>query len=143
MDTNLPNPGVRGWLLVLCVFLLFWQPLSIGLAAAAALDAVMIRGFAAMLLLFLRLLVTAVGVGAGLALLGRRIGAVTFAKYSLIVSATIDLLVYVTPYYPNRRAPGETPLWILGTVVLYGGWLLYLTRSRRVRDTFNERGLSS
>ena len=136
--TKLPN-----LLRLLCIFLLFWQPLSIGLAAAAALDAVMIRGFAAMLLLFLRLVVTAVGVGAGLALLGRRIGALTFAKYSLVASATTDLVVYVTPYFPNRRAPGETPLWILGTVVLYGGWLIYLMRSRRVRDTFNERGLSS
>ena len=112
--------------LSLCAFLLVVQPTVVGLGASAALDAAMIRGVPAMALLILRLIVTAVGVGAGLALAGRRTGAVSFARVSLIASAATDLFIYVTPFYPNRRAPGETPIWIAGTVLLYGGWLLYL-----------------
>ena len=117
--------------LPLCVFLLIVQPIVVGLAASASLDAALIRGIPAMLLLILRLVVTAVGVGAGLALAGRRIGAVSFARFSLITSAATDLIIYITPFYPNRRAPGETPIWIAGTVLLYGGWLLYLAWSQR------------
>jgi hypothetical protein len=113
------------------VFLLVVQPIVVGLAASASLDAALIRGMPAMLLLILRLVVTAVGVGAGLALAGRRIGAVSFARFSLITSAATDLIIYITPFYPNRRAPGETPIWIAGTVLLYGGWLLYLAWSQR------------
>ena len=81
-----------------------------------------------MAILFVRLLVTAIGVGAGLALLGRRMGAVAFARLSLIASALTELFIYLTPYYPNHRAPGETPLWIAGTIVVYGSWLFLLTR---------------
>ena len=120
---------------MLCAFLLLWQPLSVGLTASATLDAVLIRGFAAIAILFLRLVVTAVGVGAGLALLGRRPGAVAFARLSLLASAATDLFVYLTPYYPNHRAPGETPYWVAGTVLVYGGWLAYLTLSPRARDS--------
>jgi len=136
--TKLPNS-----LRLLCAFLLLVQPLAVGLSAAAVLDAAMILGFAAMALLVLRLVVTAVGVGAGLALVGRRIGAVSFARVSLIASAATDLMIYITPYYPSRRAPGETPLWIAGTVILYGGWLAYLTTFERQRDAFSDRGQSS
>ena len=138
MGTNLSNPGVRGWLLVLCSFLLLVQPLAVGLTASATLDAVMIRGFAAMLLLLARLVVTALGIGAGLALLGRRTGAVAFARLSLLASAATDLLIYLTPFYPNHRAPGETPVWIVATVVVYGGWVAYLVQSNRVRQVFSE-----
>ena len=119
---------------MLCAFLLLWQPVSVGLAASADLDAVMIRGFAAMAILFIRLVVTAVGVGAGLALLGRRQGAVAFARLSLLASAATDLFIYLTPFYPSHRAPGETPLWIAGTIIVYGGWLAYLTFAPRAHD---------
>jgi hypothetical protein len=128
--TNLPN--VPGWLL--CVFLLLLQPISVGLSAAAALDAVILRGFPALAILLVRLLVTAVGVGAGLALLGRRAGAVSFTRLALIAAAATDLFIYLTPFYPNHRAPGETPLWVAGTFVIYGGLLGCLAMfSRRDR----------
>lgn len=126
--------AVNVWLLLLCGFLLLWQPVSVGLAAAGSLDAVMIRGFPAMLLLLVRLLMTAVGIGAGLALLGRRPGAVGFARLSLLASGATDLLIYLTPYVPNHRAPGETPVWVAATIVVYGGWVAYLTLASRVPD---------
>jgi hypothetical protein len=128
--------GVRGWLLVLCVLLLVWQPLSLGLVAASVVDAVAIRGLPLALLLLVRLLVAAFGIAAGLALLARRPGAVALAKTSLIASAATDAFVYLTPYFPNNRMPGDTPFYVAGSMAYYAIWLMYLVRSRRVRNTF-------
>ena len=125
--TNLPNPAVGGWLLVLCGLLLVWQPISTGLVASNALDSLAIRGLLVALILLLRVVVTALGVAAGLALLGRRPGGVTLAKVSLAASAATDLFVYLTPYFPNNRPPGQTPLFVLASL-MYHGVAGYLAR---------------
>jgi hypothetical protein len=127
---------LRGWLLVLCVLLLVWQPLSLGLVASRALDALPVRGLPLALVLVGRVLVTAVGIAAGLMLAGRRPGAVGMAKASLVLSAAADLFVYLTPYFPSNRMPGDTPLYVAGSLAYSAAWLLYLGRSRRVRNTF-------
>ena len=129
------NKAIGGWLLILCLLLLVWQPISVGLAASRSLGVLSASGFPAILILLARLLVTSVGVAAGLALLGRRPGAVALAKVSLLLSAATDLFVYTTPYFPNNRAPGETPLYVLGSLTYYTAWLIYLHRSKRVKNT--------
>jgi hypothetical protein len=63
-------------------------------------------------------------------------GAVTLAKAALVASAAMDLFVYMTPYFPNNRVPGDTPLYVAATLAYHGAWLLYLTRSTRVRATY-------
>ena len=63
----------------------------------------------------------------------RRPTAVALAKASLVLSAAIDLFDYLQPFFPSRRAPGETPLFVIVSITYYGGWLLYLARSKRVR----------
>ena len=129
-------PGVRGWLLVLCAWLLVGQPLAAGAVAASLVDAVAVDGWPVAALLLLRVTVVAVGIAAGLALVARRPAAVAIAKVSLIFSAITDVVVYGTPYFPSNRMPGDTPLYIAGSLVYHGGWLIYLVRSRRVRDTY-------
>ena len=62
--------GIRGWLLGLCFLLIVYQPFSLALDASSALDALPIRGLTLGLVLGARLIVAAVGVAAGLALLG-------------------------------------------------------------------------
>jgi hypothetical protein len=136
--TNLPNPPIRGWLLLLCLLLIVWQPISVGLTASRALASLTIRGLPLALVLVVRLLVTAVGLSAGLALLGRRTGAVGFATGALIAAAATDLFVYLTPYYPTNRAPGETTLFVAASLAYHVMWIAYLYRSRRVRATFGE-----
>ncbi len=132
------STGVSGWLLVLCALLLVWQPISLGLVASSALDSLAVRGLPLALLIVARVLVTSLGIAAGLALLGRRAGAVTLAKVSLVLSAATDAFVYTTPFFPSRRAPGETPLFVLASLAYYALWLLYLFRSKRVRDTYGQ-----
>ncbi len=128
--------GVGGWLLVLCGVLLLWQPLSFGLVASSSLDALVVRGVPLAVVLVLRLLVTAFGIAAGLALVGRRPSAVAMAKTALVATAAMDLFVYTTPYAPNNRTPGETPIYIAISLGWSAGWFLYLVRSRRVKNTF-------
>jgi hypothetical protein len=128
--------GVGGWLLVLCLLLIVWQPLSLGLVASQTLDALFVRGLPVALVLIARLLVTALGIAAGLALLGRRPAAVTLAKVSLAASAATDVFVYATPYFPNSRKPGETPIYIAASLAFYVMWLAYLFVSKRVAKTF-------
>lgn len=117
---------------MLCGLLLVWQPISTGLVASNALDSLAIRGLLVALILLLRVVVTALGVAAGLALLGRRPGGVTLAKVSLFASAATDLFVYLTPYFPNHRPPGQTPLFVLASLTYHGVWIGYLFRSKRV-----------
>lgn len=125
-----------GWLLVLCALLLVWHPLNLALAASSVVDALPLRGLPLALVLIVRLLVTALGIGAGLALLARRPGAVPLARVAVITSAAVDLFVYSTPYYPSNRLPGDT-LWYIAVTLVYHGVLLgYLFRSARVRNTY-------
>ncbi|HZT78277.1 MAG TPA: hypothetical protein VFA27_16595 [Vicinamibacterales bacterium] len=128
--------GVRGWLAVLVVLLLVWQPVSLGLVASSVVDAVAIRGVSLALVLLLRVLVAAFGIAAGIALVGERPSAVAMAKASLIASALVDLFVDATPYFPNNRMPGDTPFYVAASLAYSGVWLMYLVRSRRVRNTF-------
>ena len=129
--------GVGGWLLLLAALLIVWHPLSLGLVASSALEALPLRGLPLALVLLLRVVVTAIGIAAGLALAGRRPGAVGLAKVSLALSAATDVFVYTTPYFPNNRLPGETPYYVAASLIYYGAWLAYLIRSTRVSTTFS------
>src|SRR6185295_13110810 len=105
--------GVGGWLLVLCVLLLVWQPISLGLVASGLLDRLFIRGLPLALVLAARLVVTAFGIAAGLSLLARRPAAVALAKASLIASAATDTFVYTTRFVPHSRLPGDTSIVVV------------------------------
>jgi hypothetical protein len=136
-EVSQPAPaGIGGWLLVLILLLLVWQPLSLGLVASSVLRSLALRGLPLALILTLRLVVVALGIAAGLALLGRRAAAVTLAKGSLVASAATDVLVYATPYFPNTRPPGDATIVLAVSLAYYVIWLQYLLRSRRVRNTF-------
>src|SRR5262245_21621215 len=128
--------GIGGWLLVLCLLLLVFQPINLALSVVSALDALPLRGTPLALIVLGQLVVAGIGVAAGLALVGRRMGAPHLAKTSLILSAAMDFIVYTTPFFPNNRYPGTTPLLLGASMSYYAVWILYLLRSRRVRNTF-------
>jgi hypothetical protein len=128
--------GVKGWLLVLCVLLIVWGPVQLGLVASSALAALPIRGLPLGLLLMARIAVTAFGLAAGLALFSRRPVAVPLARVSLVLSALTDVVVYTTPYFPSNRMPGDDMFFIAASLAYATLWLVYLSRSRRVRNTY-------
>jgi hypothetical protein len=128
--------GVGGWLLLLCRLLVVFHPLALAVAASNALGSLSSRGASVAFILILRLAVVGFGMAAGRALQRLQPGAVTLAKAALLASAATDVFVYVTPYFPNNRPPGDTPLYVAATLTYHGAWLLYLMRSRRVRETF-------
>ena len=99
--------------------------------------ALAVRGLPLALVLMMRVLVAAFGIAAGLALLGRRAGAVTMAKVSLAASAATDVFVHTTPFFPNNRPPGDTALVVVASLTYYGAWMVYLFRSKRVKETFS------
>ena len=128
--------GVGGWLLLLSRLLIVWQPLNLAVAGMGALGAIGVRGPVVAAVLVVRMIVTGVGIAAGLALSNRRAGAVTLAKVALMASAVTDLFVYATPYFPNNRMPGDTIYYIVASLAYHAAWLAYLFLSRRVRNTF-------
>ena len=128
--------GVGGWLLVLCRLLIVFHPLSLAVTASGALNALSVRGASVVMILAVRLRVVAIGVAAGLALQGRRPGAVMLAKAALVISGASDVFVYTTPYFPSNRAPGDTTLVVIASLAYHALWLAYLQWSRRVRTTF-------
>ena len=125
--------GVGGWLLLLCRLLVVFHPLALAVTASNALGSLSVRGTPVALILILRLVVVGFGMAAGRALQQVQPGAVTLAKAALLASAATDVFVYTTPYFPNNRPPGDTPLYVAATLAYHGAWLLYLARSKRVR----------
>jgi hypothetical protein len=122
-----------GWLLVLCLFLAIWQPLNLALVAASVLAALPVRGWPLALLLVARVMVTAVGVAAAIAIRHRHSGAATFAAVALVLSAGADLFVYTTSYFPSNRLPGDTVWYVAWSIATHGVWLGYVFKSRRLR----------
>lgn len=126
-------PAIRGWLLVLCVLLLVWQPANLAFTASRALDALAIRGLPLALVLAARILATGLGIAAGISILRHSGAAVAMTRTALTVSAAVDLFVYTTPYVPRNRVPGDTPWYVAASLLYYAVWMLYLARSQQVK----------
>jgi hypothetical protein len=128
--------GVGGWLLLLCLLLLVAQPISVAITSARALDSLAMRGTPLALVLLARMMVAGIGIAAGIALGGSRRGAAAFAQVSLALSAAMDVFADTTRYLPNNRPPGTTPIVIMLSLAYSAIWIAYLSRSKRVRNTF-------
>jgi hypothetical protein len=118
------------WLLLLCALLLGWAPASFALTASTLVDSLAVRGVGVTAFLALRLLVVAVGIAAGLALLGRRPAARALAAGALCASLGTDLLDYLSGWFPSNRIPGTTWMYVTATLTYHLAWLTYLFRLR-------------
>ena len=128
--------GVGGWLLLLCLLLVAWGPIELGLVASSALAALPVRGLPLGLLISVRVCVAAFGLAAGLALLTKSGPALPMARASLVLTALTNAFVYATSYFPSNRMPGDDRIAIAGTVVYALVWSAYLAKSRRIRNTY-------
>jgi hypothetical protein len=126
---------IRGWLLLLCGVLLVWQPAEFAVAATIAIEAVGVRGVTILVVLLVRLVVTAFGAAAGLAIMRRRQAAIRMSIAALVAAAGVDAFVELTSFFPSNRVPGDAPFYAAASAAFYGGWALYVARSSRVRRT--------
>lgn len=132
-----PSPsGVRGWLLVLCLLLTVWEPLTLAWLISSRLGALLYGDLATVAMMTLRMLVTALGLAAGLSLWTIQPHAVTLAKASLALSTVASVAIYTIPFFPTNWPPSDLP-FIVALVAAYNGiWFSYLTLSARVRLTY-------
>ena len=121
--------------MLVAVFLI-WEPVEYGVLASTSLPMFTVRGSSLLWVLTLKLLVVALGMAAGIALAGVSPAAVVLARTAVVLFAATDVFVYTTPYLPNNRMPGDTPIYMGVTLIYWTMWFLYLLRSRRVRNTY-------
>ena len=126
---------IRGWLLLLCILLTIWNPAALAVVAASRVAGTGITTFA-FTLLAIRLVVTSVGVAAGMALWHRRPGAVALAKAALILAAIEAIGRLATRAGLSEAPPGTRLPLALAAIFYNGAWYMYLEKSRRVRATF-------
>ena len=127
---------IRGWLLLLCILLTIWNPATLAVLAASRLGSVAPPSTLLLALLAVRLVVTSVGVAAGMALWHKRAGAVNLAKASLVLSA-IEVVGRLSTRAGLSEAPPGTRLPLaIALIAFNAAWYLYLEKSRRVRATY-------
>ncbi len=119
-------------LTLLGLLLLAGQPLYAALAIAAGLQSLPVRGAPVALIMLARAIVAGLSMSAGSALLGRRPDGRPLALAALIAALALDVFVLTTSYFPNNRAPGDTPLYIAATVIYHGGWMGALLAAREI-----------
>ena len=83
-----------------------------------------------------RLIITSVGVAAGLALWLRRPGAVSLAKLALVLFAVETVARLSTRVDMGSAPPGTRLPLALFVIIHNGAWYLYLQISRRVRARY-------
>jgi hypothetical protein len=113
-----------------------WAPLAFGLEASASLGRVLSFGTPAVLLLLYRVGTTGLGIATGRALWGLRAGAPLLAQIWLVLDALGTAATFLTPYFPSNRLPGTKGPTLALLLAFNIGWIVYLSRSRRVGDAW-------
>ena len=127
---------VRGWLLLLCAVLAVVNPATLAVVAASRVGGSVPPSTLVLTLLVVRLVVTGVGVAAGMALWHKRAGAVQLAKASLVLSS-LETVGRLSTRVGFSEAPPGLRLPLAIAVILYNAaWYLYLEKSRRVTATY-------
>jgi len=130
------RPGIPLWILPLIFILTIWNPATLALQASSIVWSIGTRSTPSIVFLAARLIITSVGVGAGLALWLRRPGAVWLAKLSLILFG-LEAVVRLSSRAGLGSAPPGTRLPLALFIVLHNtAWYLYLQLSRRVRAAY-------
>lgn len=106
------------------------EPLLLGLAASGALARLPQFGVPAYLLLAARGGVAALGIVIGRRLWNGEAEARRPAMVWASLACAMALLTIATPYFPGNRTPDGKRLAVLGAILWYGWWIVYLFRLR-------------
>jgi hypothetical protein len=120
-------------ILLLIAILAIWNPVSLALQASSAVWSIGTRSTLSLMFLAARLLITGIGIAAGIALWRRRPGAVWLAKLALVLFA-VEAVARLSTRSDLGSAPPGTRLPLAVFIVAHNAaWYLYLQLSRRVR----------
>ena len=123
-------------ILFLIFILTIWNPANLALHAASTLSNIETRSTVSIVFLAVRLLITSVGVAAGIALSLRRPGGVWLAKLALALFA-IEAAARLSTRVDLGSAPPGTRLPIAIFVIAHNAaWFAYLRLSRRVEAIY-------
>jgi hypothetical protein len=124
------------WILPLIFILTIWNPAMLALQASSVVWSIGARSTLSLAFLIARLVITSVGIAAGLALWMRHAGAVPLAKLSLMLFG-IEAVTRLSTRVDLGSAPPGTRLPLAIFIILHNAaWYLYLQLSRRVRDAY-------
>jgi hypothetical protein len=123
-------------ILFLIFILTIWNPANLALQAASTLASIETRSTVSIVFLGVRLLITSVGVAAGIALSLRRPGAVWLTKLALALVA-IEAIARLSTRVDLGSAPPGTRLPLAIFVIAHNAaWFAYLRLSRRVEAAY-------
>ena len=141
--------GVRGWLLVLCFYLLLFEPLRALLTLLALSQSANSSAAIQNVLLFGAVLQTAIGafsLYAAIMLFRARPNALSIAKIYFVIMLTLGILglgMVVLGMVGSVSDPaigsmvrGSALFTAVTQILISGAWLIYLEQSKRVRATF-------
>jgi hypothetical protein len=123
-------------ILFLIFILTIWNPANLALQAASTLSNIETRSTVSIVFLAVRLLITSVGVAAGIALSLQRPGGVWLAKLALALFA-IEAVARMSTRVDLGSAPPGTRLPLAIFVIAHNAaWFAYLRLSRRVEAVY-------
>lgn len=124
------------WILPLIFILTIWNPAMLALQASSMVWTIGTRSMLSLAFLAARLVITSIGIAAGLALWMRHTGAVPLAKLALMLFG-IEAVVRLSTRVDLGSAPPGTRLPLALFIIVHNAaWYLYLLRSRRVRAAY-------
>ena len=124
-------------ILLLVFILTVWNPASLAVHAASVFARIDSRSTLSLIFLGVRLVITSVGVAAGIALWLRRPGAIALARLALALFG-IEAAIRLSSRIDLGSAPPGTRLPLAVVIILHNAaWYLYLQRSRRVQAFYH------
>jgi hypothetical protein len=124
---------VSGWLYLLCIILTVWNPASLALRLASTVANLSSVTTVTLLFLAARLVITGVGVAAGISLFMRRPWALRLTKVALMLFSIEAVARLPTRVGLSEAPPGTRLPLTIALIVHNAAWFMYVQKSRRVR----------
>jgi len=115
---------------LLAILLLVWEPLNLALAASQAVATLDQRGWLTVAWLVAQLVVTGVGIAAGMLLWQDRPGAIGLTRWALILLLVFAAARWTPPFAPRNLPPGIRGPAVSALVGWYAAWLVWAWRQR-------------